>query len=379
MVNVPDIISNCPPNSRNSVASEPEVIFQTTSQQSEKPQQEVIIELVEPNSSRVPSQSSNSREAEETSASPTLEVAVSSLKRTENGNSEDVRIDNSCCTRITSFLCRFQEPQKLANNIQLDAKVSNAKTGDIKRKRRHEKTKNGAKKQNDLESTFEANLFNRFSMPDRHNVDGLLEKTSETDSLRKSMQKVRKRNEDDAIALKLSVKPRSLRKKRTFDHESDREENSLIISIWNFAITGSILYNVIFVILRFSFSKVDEKYRGIWTFLDIFADIAYLVDILFNMRTSFLYEGLVISEPGLVRWNYLNKVAFKLDVVSALPLDLIFRGLYYLHKKELWPDKISTSKVSFPNRAYVAMRISSKNQFLTQKLRVPITPAPVPS
>lgn len=51
----------------------------------------------------------------------------------------------------------------------------------------------------------------------------------------------------------------------------------------------------------------------------------------FWIRTGYLEQGLMVTESAKLRRNYMNSLAFKLDLLSLLPTDL----LYFL-----WPDPI---------------------------------------
>ena len=336
MTNVPDVISNCPPNIQScSTAAE------TTPEQSENCDPRVEIEI-EPKASN------------ESSSVATLPGPKDAEKfqKTDDTNAESktnhkAEIENSPEEEKPKGKFRT-----IAGHLRKRRKSGTTETGNKNgNKNDHrEESKHKNKSRNDCEEdSFEGNLFNRFAMTDRDKVDCLLEKTSEENKepLWKVLQKDRKRNDEEATALKLSVQLRNLRQKKTFDHESDRENKSLLVAVWKSVITSTILYNVIFGILRLCFQEIDNRYLAVWTALDDFADVAYVVDIIFNIRISFLYEGLVVSEPNLVRHNYLQHAAFKLDVISALPIDFILRKLYYLHKIDILAEKIGTLKVSY--------------------------------
>lgn len=94
---------------------------------------------------------------------------------------------------------------------------------------------------------------------------------------------------------------------------------------WLFIVTLTFLYNSWVIPLRTSFPVQTLENKDIWLAIDICADVIYLIDLLFiKHRTMYLYEGFWIRERQLTRKNYMRKLQFKLDVISLLPLDLLY-------------------------------------------------------
>lgn len=63
----------------------------------------------------------------------------------------------------------------------------------------------------------------------------------------------------------------------------------------------------------------------IWFTLDYSADIIYLLDVAFvKPRLKYLEEGFWVADLSLTRRNYTKKWQFKMDVLSLLPLDLLY-------------------------------------------------------
>ena len=58
-------------------------------------------------------------------------------------------------------------------------------------------------------------------------------------------------------------------------------------------------------------------------FLDVVTDFTYLLDILFQFRTGYLEQGLIIYDNKKLAVHYLYTKYFVLDVASILPLDLL--------------------------------------------------------
>lgn len=94
---------------------------------------------------------------------------------------------------------------------------------------------------------------------------------------------------------------------------------------WLFIVTLSFLYNAFVIPLRSSFHfQTDENFKY-WLMMDCAADVIYLIDLLFiKHRTMYLYDGFWIRDSQLTRKNYMRKLQFKMDVVSLLPLDLLY-------------------------------------------------------
>lgn len=94
---------------------------------------------------------------------------------------------------------------------------------------------------------------------------------------------------------------------------------------WLFIVTLSFLYNAFVIPLRISFPfQTPENYK-IWFMMDCICDIVYLIDLLFiKHRTMYLFEGFWIRDRHLTRKNYMRKLQFKNDVLSLLPLDLLY-------------------------------------------------------
>ena len=99
---------------------------------------------------------------------------------------------------------------------------------------------------------------------------------------------------------------------------------------WLAICTLSFLYNVFVIPLRTSFPFQTPENHKIWFNMDLIADIIYVIDLLFiKHRTMYLYEGFWIRDRQLTRKNYMRKLQFKLDILSILPLDLLYLHPYF--------------------------------------------------
>lgn len=94
---------------------------------------------------------------------------------------------------------------------------------------------------------------------------------------------------------------------------------------WLFIVTLSFLYNAFVIPLRTSFPfQTPENYR-VWFMMDTASDVIYIIDLLFiKHRTMYLFDGFWIRDRHLTRKNYMRKLQFKMDVISLLPLDLLY-------------------------------------------------------
>lgn len=94
---------------------------------------------------------------------------------------------------------------------------------------------------------------------------------------------------------------------------------------WLFIVTLSFLYNAFVIPLRTSFPFQTADNFKYWFMMDCAADFIYIVDLLFiKHRIMYLYEGFWIRDRQLTRKNYMRKYQFRLDVMSLLPLDLLY-------------------------------------------------------
>ncbi|KAF2898667.1 hypothetical protein ILUMI_07501, partial [Ignelater luminosus] len=108
--------------------------------------------------------------------------------------------------------------------------------------------------------------------------------------------------------------------------------------IWMSVAAFAVLYNVWVIPLRSTFPYQTPSNRAIWMFFDYFADVVYVADVLFiQTRIMYVSEGFSVSDYRLTRQNYLRKLNFKLDLLSLLPLDLLY--MYFGPEKVIlrWP------------------------------------------
>ena len=91
----------------------------------------------------------------------------------------------------------------------------------------------------------------------------------------------------------------------------------------NFLITA-IRYNFWVIILRFAFLEAQQNYASLWWILDTASDVVYVLDIVINSRVGFVDEGILIKDWKRAYQRYLKSPRFFLDVLSVLPLELLY-------------------------------------------------------
>lgn len=86
------------------------------------------------------------------------------------------------------------------------------------------------------------------------------------------------------------------------------------------------LYNLIFLIARSAFWLLEEsEYGFVWQIIDYFImDLVYLIDIIVKFLTGYLEDGLPCPNKRKIVKRYAKTMAFKIDLLSLAPTDLIF-------------------------------------------------------
>ncbi|GAB0095457.1 cyclic nucleotide-gated cation channel beta-3 [Sergentomyia squamirostris] len=94
---------------------------------------------------------------------------------------------------------------------------------------------------------------------------------------------------------------------------------------WLFVVTMSFLYNAYVIPLRSSFPFQTDANTMSWIIMDLCADAIYLIDIVFiKHRLMFLLDGFWVRDKERTRQNYVRKFQFKMDMLSLLPLDVLY-------------------------------------------------------
>lgn len=102
------------------------------------------------------------------------------------------------------------------------------------------------------------------------------------------------------------------------------EPYSSFIYFWSWILMSAIHYNSWIIILRVAFPEAQIRYQYLWFSFDYMADFIYLVDLLVSSKMSFLENGLYVNDVKRVMLCYLKSKQFLLDMLSLLPLDIMY-------------------------------------------------------
>lgn len=73
-------------------------------------------------------------------------------------------------------------------------------------------------------------------------------------------------------------------------------------------------------------ATIQERYSEPLTIIDLIVDIMFIIDIFINFRTTYVNKNdEVVSHPGKIAVHYF-KGWFLIDVVAAIPFDLLMFG-----------------------------------------------------
>nr|XP_049691802.1 cyclic nucleotide-gated cation channel beta-3 isoform X1 [Helicoverpa armigera] len=94
---------------------------------------------------------------------------------------------------------------------------------------------------------------------------------------------------------------------------------------WLLLVTFCYSYNAWCVALRATFPYQTPENTPYWMVADYLCDIVYVLDVAFvKPRLMFLHEGFWVDDPTETRKNYRKKMQYKFDVISLLPLDILY-------------------------------------------------------
>lgn len=103
---------------------------------------------------------------------------------------------------------------------------------------------------------------------------------------------------------------------------------------WLMLVTVAVLYNLWIPVARVAWLQVPikENYK-VWVPIDFLFDTIYGIDIIVQMRTSYLEHGLLVENGKLLAKHYVYSKYFLLDLLSLLPINFI----YFLFKGHFCP------------------------------------------
>ncbi|KAI1294767.1 Cyclic nucleotide-gated cation channel subunit A [Halotydeus destructor] len=93
---------------------------------------------------------------------------------------------------------------------------------------------------------------------------------------------------------------------------------------WLAVISMAVLYNVLMIIGRSVFWKLQNSCPRVWFAIDYMCDLLYIMDIVVNARTGYLEQGLLVRDSNKLLINYLGSRKLKFDLLSLLPTDLFY-------------------------------------------------------
>ncbi|XP_019722741.1 cyclic nucleotide-gated cation channel beta-3 [Hippocampus comes] len=94
---------------------------------------------------------------------------------------------------------------------------------------------------------------------------------------------------------------------------------------WLSVVTLAFNYNTWFATARLCFPYHSDWAIPYWFAMDLLADFIYLTDsIIFQSRKQFVKAGDIIKDRKMAKMNYRETERFMADIVSVLPLDLLY-------------------------------------------------------
>ncbi|XP_052454172.1 LOW QUALITY PROTEIN: cyclic nucleotide-gated cation channel beta-1-like [Carassius gibelio] len=100
---------------------------------------------------------------------------------------------------------------------------------------------------------------------------------------------------------------------------------NLIYVLWLFCVSLAFNWNAWMIPVRWAFPYQTPENIHVWLLIDYLCDSIYILDILaFQPRLQFVRHGDLVTGKKEMRDNYIKAVRFKLDVVSLLPLELLY-------------------------------------------------------
>lgn len=92
---------------------------------------------------------------------------------------------------------------------------------------------------------------------------------------------------------------------------------------WLLALTICVLYNLWTLIVRQSFPEFQNMLSTFWLTCDSISDLVFLFDVIVQLRTGYLEQGLMVYDSKKLAGHYLHSKHFLLDLGSLCPLDLL--------------------------------------------------------
>ncbi|KAM6324922.1 cyclic nucleotide-gated channel beta-1 [Podargus strigoides] len=95
--------------------------------------------------------------------------------------------------------------------------------------------------------------------------------------------------------------------------------------LWLFFVVMAWNWNCWLIPVRWAFPYQTPENIHLWLLMDYLCDLIYLLDIVvFQTRLQFVRGGDIITDKKDMRENYMRSPRFKMDMVSLLPLDVLY-------------------------------------------------------
>lgn len=111
--------------------------------------------------------------------------------------------------------------------------------------------------------------------------------------------------------------------KRWVPTSIDRQHRKYLA--WVLLVSSCFLYNAYAIPLRSSYPYQTADNLMYWMIADYICDVFYLIDmIVVKPRLQYIKGGMPVKDKKLMRKHYLNSIQFKFDLVSVIPLDVLY-------------------------------------------------------
>ncbi|XP_039618393.1 cyclic nucleotide-gated cation channel beta-1 [Polypterus senegalus] len=105
---------------------------------------------------------------------------------------------------------------------------------------------------------------------------------------------------------------------------------NLIYILWLFFVAMAWNWNLWLIPVRWAFPYQTPDNIHLWLAVDFLCDFIYIVDILiFQARLQFVRGGDIITDKKDMKENYRKSLKFRMDLISLIPLDLLYFKLGY--------------------------------------------------
>lgn len=70
-------------------------------------------------------------------------------------------------------------------------------------------------------------------------------------------------------------------------------------------------------------NRLQELASNVWFVFDGLSDVAFIMDVIVQLRTGYLEQGLMVYDDKKLATHYLRSREFLLDLTALIPLDLL--------------------------------------------------------